>query len=618
MFQEITDQLLDTFVNVSRPYSGSIADWAKENIRLPEIYGQPGRCDLSTSPWLIPPLEDVLNPKVTTIIKIMAVRVGKSLVDDVTIPYWISQSPGPVLRVHQDDEAASVSIETRLLPILRTTEAVSPLLPMKKGVKKGLINLPNMFIRYGGDKESMAHSIGIRYLVLDEAHLYDLGMVEKFIARTLDFAGRRKIIISSTPNMAGSELEKYYKSGQIFQWHWQCPQCKKYQPYYWSKQRDDLTYAGFNWDTILLPDGINTDIEKSAKSTWLECFHCRHQIHDNVTNRRMLNDNGKYICIKSDGDVSIHAYNCPLFVNLNLPFEFFTTEYLKAKFLQRRNLPEDMITFVTGKLAEFYAADKMVDDSKIMRGDYIPTPTDYEKNWVNIMTVDCQATGDIKFYVVRTWNKNGMESRRLSFGVCRTWDEVEDIRKKWNVRVPCVGVDSGWNTTTVYQECIKHNEEFHDPVLRKNIFMSWIPMKGDSKISWPDKNNISKYYSPISNQDALFSQDSKYYGRPAKLILWSNYSIKTILMQLRDNTIQGIKWLVDVKDAEYEKQLYSEGLKDVVDKKSGLITQRWVQVGQDNHYLDCESMNLTLAVRSNVFSPTSVNEEDLKRKIPIL
>jgi phage terminase large subunit GpA-like protein len=179
MIKEVNDNLLDIFTHVSQPYSGSIASWAHDNVKLPEIYGQPGRLDLTTSPWLIPPLEDVLNPKVTTVIKIMAVRVGKSLTDDITIPYWISQSPGPILRVHQDDDAASVSVETRLLPILRTTEAVAPLLPNKKGIKKGLINLPNSFIRYGGDKESIAHSIGVRYLILDEAHLYDSGMIEK-------------------------------------------------------------------------------------------------------------------------------------------------------------------------------------------------------------------------------------------------------------------------------------------------------------------------------------------------------------------------------------------------------------------------------------------------------
>ena len=475
--QDISDSFLDIFTSVSQPYTGSIADWAKDNITLGEVYGQPGKLDLYQSPWLIPPLEDVLNPKVTTIIKIMAVRLGKSMTDEVTIPFWISQSPGPILRVFQDDDAAALNIETRLLPLLRNIKSISPLLPEKKGIKKGLIQLPTSYIRYTGDKESTAHSIGARYLVMDEAHLYDVGMIEKYMARTLDFSGRRKIIISSTPNQKGSELEKYYKSGLIFEWQWQCPSCGEYQPYYWSKQRDDNSYGGFNWDTILLSDGEHTDIAKSAKTTWLECYHCRHQIHDNVSNRRKLNDTGKYVCIKKDGDMSIHSYTCPLFVNLNLSFEFFATEYMKAMQTKRLGLDEDMMTFVTGKLAKFYKAEQITDDSKIMRGDYIPNPSDYDKEWVNIMTVDCQARGDVKYYVVRAWNKNGSESRRLAFGVVRTWDELDAVRKKWNVRIPCLGIDSGWNAITIYQECIKHNEEIFDPILKRKLFMSWTPMK---------------------------------------------------------------------------------------------------------------------------------------------
>lgn len=613
MIEEISNKFLDTFTNVSQPFTGSIADWAKENVVLNEIYGIPGKLDFTTSPWLVPPLEDVLNPKVTMVIKIMAVRLGKSLTDEATIPYWINQNPGPIFRIFQDDDAASLNIETRLLPILRNIKCIAPLLPDRKGIKKGLIKLPNTYIRYSGDKESVAHGPGTRYLILDEAHLYDVGMIEKFIARTLDFAGRRKIIISSTPNQYGSELEKYYLSGQIFEWHWKCPHCSKYQPYWWSKQRDDLSFGGFNWDTILTADGEHTDVDKSSETTWLECFYCKHQIHDNLENRRKLNNDGKYICIKSDGDSTIHSYTCPLFVNLNLPFKFFTMEYLKAKRMKQIGLDDDMMTFVCGKLAKFYKAEPVGDDSRIMRGDYIPNPTDYEKDWVNIMTVDCQARGDLKYYVIRAWNKNGNESRRLAFGVCRTFNELDEIRKKWNVRVPCVGVDSGWNTTQIYQECIKHNEDIFDPVLKRRIFVSWIPMKGDgNKSNYIHDDNVSRFYAPLSKQDPLWPSDSKYYGRTAKLLLWSNYSIKTILANLRDNTINGIKWLVDVKDAEYERQLYSEGLKEEFDKKTGLKRLRWSKIGDANEYLDCEAMNLVLAIRINVFSATNVDEKKIQ------
>ena len=63
----------------------------------------------------------------------------------------------------------------------------------------------------------------------------------------------------------------------------------------------------------------------------------------------------------------------------------------------------------------------------------------------------------------------------------------------------------------------------------------------------------------------------KLKGIAAPLILFSNYSIKTILSKARDHEIAGIKWLVDGTDSEYDNQMYSEGLMDVIDKKMTLL-----------------------------------------------
>ena len=87
-------------------------------------------------------------------------------------------------------------------------------------------------------------------------------------------------------------------------------------------------------------------------------------------------------------------------------------------------------------------------------------------------------------------------------------------------------------------------------------------------------------------------------------------------MSLRDQKMMGVKWLVDAKDDEYERQLYSEELREEVDKKSGQKKLRWVKIGEANEYLDLESMSLTLAVRYSLFSPTAINEDELKKIVP--
>ena len=617
MQSEIQDNLIDIFTDVKAPFSGSINDWAKLHVNLPEgIYAQPGPVDFSTSPWLIEPLKAVQDPKVDMVIKIAARQTAKSATDEVTIPYWISQSPGPILRVHQDDEAASISVDTRLLPILRNCDEVAPLLPYAE-IKKGLIRFPNMFLRSAGDKESIGNSLTIRYLIMDEAHLYDVGLIQKFIGRTVAFIGRRKIIISSTPNEHGSELEKYYLQGNVYEWQWCCPSCKQFNQYNVHKQRPDGTYGGLNFVTILKPDNETTDIIESAKSTWLECFHCGHHVEDTLPNRRMLNNTGQYICIKNDGDPSIKCFTWPGFVNINQTFSSFIIQYLNAKKMLTN---EDMITFVTRDcLGRFFKADPTADHSKIMRGDYTPDPNDKDKDWVKIMTVDVQRTGLVKYYVIRAWNKNGNESKRLAFGICRSWDEVDEISKKWGVRIPCVGVDCGDGMTQsqVFQECIKHGkaEKYG------NIFTydRWASLKGDQAISYSHgsgKDEVKRYYKETQKGDPMFPIGHKLKVFSADLILWSNYSIKTILMQLRDNKLPGIKWLVDFKDQEYENQMYSEGLVYELDKRKGVTVPRWKNADGNNHFLDCEGMNLVMAIRANVFSAVKVDENELMRLVP--
>ena len=232
------------------------------------------------------------------------------------------------------------------------------------------------------------------------------------------------------------------------------------------------------------------------------------------------------------------------------------------------------------------------------------------------MGVDVQRVGNVKYYVVRAWNKNGNESRRLAFGVTISWDEIEEIRKKYNVPLPMVHVDSGDGETTVqvYQECLIKGMVAK---LAGNLqYISYTPTKGDgSKTSYKHNDNITRLYSPISNQDSGFPQGHKLKGIPAPLILFSNYSIKTILGNLRDNQIPHVTWKIDAPDEQYDKQMYSEGLMDVVDKKSGLTVKRWIQCKNENHFFDCEVLNLLAAIRANVFSATKINEADIKKLI---
>jgi hypothetical protein len=309
------------------------------------------------------------------------------------------------------------------------------------------------------------------------------------------------------------------------------------------------------------------------------------------------------------------SFTWPGFVNINLSFASFVVQYINAKRIMRNTgLNEDMITFVNQCLGKFYKAEPMSDVSRILLGEYDTSPDKVDSTAVRFLGVDCQRKGLVKYYVVREFDKSGNESRRLDYGICRTFEEVEALSIKWKIALPCVAIDSGDGemTTQIYQECMKRNTVIKRPDGLLDI-ICWTPMKGSDKLSFVHPDKTTRYYSPPGRGDTMFPVDHKLRGVPAPFVLWSNYSVKTILSNLRDGKVPGVKWLVDKKDPEYEKQMYSEGMQSVVDKKTGMVVTRWVQIGEDNHWFDAENMVLTQAMRAGVFSATKVNEDELRK-----
>lgn len=615
MNNDIKNELINIYKDgIQIPFFGGIKNWAENNIILPPAYAIPGKLNLSISPYLLQPLIDIDNPTIMQINLAMATQVGKSLIAELCIPYWIMNNPGPIFRIFHNKEVSDVFTETRLIPLLKNCKTIAPLLTSDRfSMKKGGIILPHMAITMGSAGTALQHGMSVKYLLCDELHQFDAGCFNKFLARTTAFAGRRKIICSSQPSLCGSEWDQINSKGRMYEWQWLCPQCKTRQPFHWSKEKKDGTYGGMNWDTIL-NSNETTNIFNSAKTAWLECIHCDCRIHDTPEERHYLNNTGEYVCVKQDGDHSIVSYTCPNFVNVNLSFEYAVTQYLMAKQMKKQTgLDEQLEIFVTQILGKFYKKEDQTDVSKIMTEIY--DKESINKDWTNILSVDVQRNGNVKYWLVRSWHKNGNESRRIDFGVAREWEEIESIRKKYNVVYPMVGIDSGdgQRTQEIYQECIKHGQVIK---INNNLqYICWTPLKGDQKVSYKHPDAINRLYSPVSNQDSNFPVSHKLKGIPAPLILWSNYSIKTILANLRDNKIKGIKWVVDRQDEEYDKQMYSEDLVEVIDKKSGVATQRWIQSNTDNHWLDVEAMNLLQAVRANLFSATKIDENQIKKII---
>jgi hypothetical protein len=599
-------KLLNTFVdNIQLPYSKGIKNWCEENIILPNGYAIPGKLDLSTSPYLHQPLADLDDPTIKQVNFIMATQLGKSLCEQMAIGFFAVNAPAPMLYLLHNNDIAKKFAKSHIIPLLRNCKLTNNLLNQNRfATTVNEITFANgITCTIGGANEGFAHGLTIRYLLLDEVHQWDNGILDKVIARTTAFAGRRKIVISSQPNEKGSELERHYLQGRIMEWQWKCPKCGAYQPYEWAKERADGTWAGFNWDTILMPDGETTNIAQSAKTCWLECDPCRHKIYDTPSNRVLLNNTGKYVCIKNDGAGDVVSYTAPNFVNINLSYESAAAQYMLAKRVKRTGVDEQMKIFVNQVLGKFYKAEEIITDtSTVLCENYAKEITG---DWLCTMGVDVQKKGGIKYWGIRSWNKNGLESRRIDFGIARTWEEIGAIQNKYKILTPLVGVDSGFDTQEVYQATIVAAGNYK--IIKNNNgqleHVGWIPFKGEgTHKGFVHKDGITRLYSMPSLQSVSFADNKKFAGIPAKLILYQSTQIQSILANLRDNKIAGVKWLIDSDDKDYLQQIYAEGFADIVNKKTGLTETRWIEKSDNNHYFDVEKINLVIAIMAKYFT----------------
>lgn len=585
-----TNALLQSFNTAWEPFfHGEIHEWVEKHVVLPHTFSIPGKVSFARSKYLIEPLRALRDPHIRQVNCMAAVQTGKSFMMECWTAFLLVNDSGTMLRLAQSDEFAKRMSETRLIPLLQLCEPVKELLPADRfAIKKQDLYFPHFNIHISGQKPTALQSVSAKVLIADECFLYSEGHLNQAKQRTKAFAKTSKILFISTAGVESSEWTKEFNSGVVWEYAWTCPKCQKAQVFEWTKKRDDQTYSGIVWDKNqkTCPEGVWNYMEAS-KTARLECFHCRHQVNDDPQSRRMLNDTSTYICTKPNGDPTIKSFRWPSLANIDITFASMVVKYLQAK--DALSLEGDMIPlqeFYTKDLARPWDTNVTTTISKILTESYNPS-----EKWGDyiFMTVDVQAS-NLLYYLIRAWNKNG-ESRLIKWGKCLSFPEVAAIQKEHQIRDQNVFVDSGFNATMVYSECVKHGHV--GAIGGRKMWLCWNSTKGFDAIDFQHPDGSKKVYSPMAKGDPNLGKEGK--GKMAPLYRFSNYSLKNILVHLRDG--KGAKWVVPEPDAEYERQMNSEVLQRTVDKKTK--KEKWIWVNKsahgDNHVFDLEVLQCCAA-----------------------
>jgi len=553
-----SQRLIKSFADSLKPPSStSVSDWANGRVAIYE--GKSPFYDVTQTPWMREPLDELKNSDTNEIVILAPIGSGKTTMLEAALAYFIAEDPGPTLFVGQTDEMVNEWFETRLDFSLQNTKETSVFLPTGKDrhkKKKGSIIFNHMTLFSTGAKISGLQTRSMRRVIMDEAWTYKKGMIKEGEGRLHDRWNRQFLLVSQGGNK-GDDWHKRWENVNQYEFMWECPCCKTKQPYSWSSVKYDET----------LEDKV-----KIAKSAYIECINgeCDYIIKDDSQQRRQIAQKAKYIKTK-DGLPNTKGFHFTQICNWHVPLWRLVLERFNAMEEVKRGNLDLLRQFLNKRLAEFW--DDSKEDERVTLNGAGYTVRDYEggQKWehehVRFLTVDRQQ--DHFWACIRAWSADG-RSRLLFYGKIDTWDEIELLRMKYKVDARKTQVDCGFQTDEVYKRCAKYG---------------WLALRGDRRNQYPHKTpNQPTIYKPFSAYQPVQASD----GKKTAVAFYSNLAMKDTLFMLRNQ--KGMDWQIpDGISDDYLRQLDSET------RRGEGASAIWTKRKNDNHAFDTETQQVTLA-----------------------
>ena len=554
--------------------------WCEDHIKSIPYSPLPGPFRSENSPWIREVMEAIVDPKIRLVSIIAAVQSSKTTSPELTLCYIIANLPGPCLWLDQTDEDAKDESESRLQKLFESCEPVKKLFPKNKNKQRNCtIHFSNGMTLWllGAYNKTNLQRRSIRWLFGDETWRWPVGHMAEAEARTTAFGWLGKCVFMSQGGEENDDTHRKFETTDMREWHYKCPKCGKYVPFKWEN---------VEWDDDCKDENGEYDFSKINHSTTLKCPECGEYFEDTDRMRRILNKDGKFIPLNPNASKENVGFHWNALASMS--WGKLAELYLRAKIAARKGDSSLLQQFYQKRLA--LAWREFADDYRleIASGSYnsgdawdeeagfnklgeIIAPPFAENEVIaplRIMSVDVQM--NCFYLVVRAWSING-SSRLLWHEKVLTWEDIEEIQKRFKILDNLVFVDSGYNSFEVYKHCGERN---------------WIALMGDNRANFfhrlPNGKTVLRFYSPVKH---IFI--SRYVK--CRMHFWSNLNVKDTLARIRrnQNPADGATWEVPTDISEdYLKQMES---KHRIKKGNSWI---WEQIGnRPNHYLDCEAMN---------------------------
>ena len=494
----------------------------------------------------------------------------------------------------QPDDDAADAMEDRIYPMLEGNEFLATRLPTDRHKKRiRTVAFRSMLLRAVGANKSAAQSKRIRYLTMEEPHLYEPGMMLAFQKR-IEGVRNPVVLTLSTGSEQDDDSDKSFKEGSCEEWNVPCPHCGAFQAMtdHQDRLKTDRTDDCFD-------EKNNIIWHKLLPTVRYNCEHCGRDWPKAPEFRREQALNGKYIVTNTNAVAGHYSFHWEAQSVHWISFETLVEEKLKAAYAAKRGSLEPLREYVQKRQAR--AWDDMPEkditiDLKRLEGFYIKRAV-FDEEINRFMTIDNQAgksrlkEGAHRWFVCRAYGES--ESRLIDEGRLTTWEDVEEKRIELGVQPNRTLVDCAWDTQSVQAIIVKYGwlGLWGDPTNRKAF--PW-----HEEVKGPDGKpmRVTRWmpFSTANVGHVGIGMDKQQ--RSARYFFWLNDPIRNMYHRLIDGlTTYRFTHAQDTSPTYFEHR--GNEYRKLTFTKDGKRKWAWVRnANKPDHMLDCDQMNLVAAM----------------------
>ena len=571
--------------------------WAERNVLLD---GRPFRRE--DWPLIVDFIEAIDAGEGKTVIAMMPPQRGKTLAAQLHLARNVAVSPRRQLWYSLTERDSRTLSDAKLKPLLESCDGIRNVTytdPDARGRGLHFRFHHSHVILLSASVQGHRNGHSGQTLYLDEAWQYPERAIAEIFKRADSYRWQRQQVITTTAPDEGHELDVLWRAATRHEWHVACPHCGHVFAPAWGRDMFPVEE--------IMGDGGKLDVAKTAASVRMTPPCCRVSTQWSLAVQRAMNDRARGAGYRREGDgrADVIGYR---FNALSVdPWESVAAEWATAMNAMRAGDPSLMREFRIKRLCLAWSPERadIANDAKLEVGPYrlgepwTDEAKDGEGRAYRFMTVDVQRN---HFWaVVRAWARDG-RSRLIARSKLLTSHEIEAMAREHDVMhgrwFETRGADGRHVVTCESRVFVDSRYSKDGLVARLCADHGFHMLYGEKPKSFKHADGVRRIYSEAHLIDPMMGVVKTGLNKRVFEWFFVGDSAKDRMEVLRQQTgADGLPCWTASEDhgPEYAKQMSAEAKVKKYGADGMTFRWAWVRAKKDNHYFDCETMQIVAA-----------------------